>query len=51
VHLAGARVKQATVQTIAVQAPAPGTRAVVVRLTLNPLCFGSTRQYLIEPVP
>jgi hypothetical protein len=41
VHLAGARLKQATVQTIAVQAPAPGTRTVVVRLTLNPLCFGS----------
>jgi hypothetical protein len=41
VHLAGARLKQATVQTIAVQAPAPSTRTVVVRLTLNPLCFGS----------
>jgi hypothetical protein len=41
IHLAGARLKQATVQTIAVQAPAPGTRSVAVRLTLNPLCFGS----------
>jgi hypothetical protein len=41
VHLAGARLKQATVQTIAAQTPAPGTRSVVVRLTLNPLCFGS----------
>jgi hypothetical protein len=41
VYLAGARLKQATVQTIAGQAPAPGTRTVAVRLTLNPLCFGS----------
>jgi hypothetical protein len=41
VYLAGARLKQATVQTIAGQAPAPGTRGVAVRLMLNPLCFGS----------
>jgi hypothetical protein len=41
VHLTGARLKQATVQTIAAQAPSPGTRTAGVRLTLNPLCFGS----------
>jgi hypothetical protein len=41
VHLTGARLKQATVQTIAAQAPAPGARSAGVRLTLNPLCFGS----------
>jgi hypothetical protein len=41
VHLTGARLKRATVQTIAAQAPSPGARSVVVRLTLNPLCFGS----------
>jgi hypothetical protein len=41
VQLAGAALKQATIQTIAVQAPAAGTRTTVVRLTLNPLCFGS----------
>jgi hypothetical protein len=41
VHLAGARLSQAAVQTIAAQAPAPGTRTDAVRLTLNPLCFGS----------
>jgi hypothetical protein len=40
VYLAGARLKQATVQTIAGQTPAPGTRSVAVTLTLNPLCFG-----------
>ncbi len=41
VRLAGARLKQSTVQTVATQAPAAGARSVVVRLTLNPLCFGS----------
>jgi hypothetical protein len=41
VHLDGARLKQATVQTIAAQTPAPGTRSDAVRLTLNPLCVGS----------
>ncbi|MFZ0388468.1 MAG: hypothetical protein WAL22_22595 [Solirubrobacteraceae bacterium] len=41
VHLTGARLKRATVQTIAAQAPAPGARSAGVRLTLNPLCFGS----------
>ncbi len=42
VHLAGAALKRASVQTVAVQSPAPGTRSVraVVKLTLNPLCFG-----------
>ena len=40
-RLAGARLKQSTVQTVATQAPAAGARSVVVRLTLNPLCFGS----------
>jgi hypothetical protein len=41
VHLTGARLKRATVQTVAGQAPAPGTPSATVRLTLNPLCFGS----------
>jgi hypothetical protein len=41
VRLTGARLKRATVQTIAAQAPAPGARSAGVRLTLNPLCFGS----------
>jgi hypothetical protein len=41
VHLTGAALKQATVQTVAAQAPAPGARSILVRLTLNPLCFGA----------
>jgi hypothetical protein len=40
VHLAGARLKRATIQTVASQTPAAGARTGVVRLTLNPLCFG-----------
>jgi hypothetical protein len=40
VYVTGAPLKRATVQTIAGQAPAPGTRSVAVKLTLNPLCFG-----------
>ena len=35
------RLKQAKVQTVADQTPAAGPRTVAVRLTLNPLCFGS----------
>jgi hypothetical protein len=41
VHLTGARLRQATVQTIAAQTPAAGHRGAVVRLTLNPFCIGS----------
>jgi hypothetical protein len=41
VHLAGAALERATVQTVAAQAPAPGARSIVIRLTLNPLCFGA----------
>jgi hypothetical protein len=41
VRLAGARLHQAKIQTVADQTPAAGARTVAVRLTLNPLCFGS----------
>ena len=41
VALAGARLRQAAVQTVAAQSPAAGQHAAVVTLTLNPLCFGS----------
>jgi len=41
VHLTGAALKHARVQTVAAQTPAPGARSVVVRLTLNPFCIGS----------
>jgi hypothetical protein len=41
VHLTGARLRRATVQTIAAQSPAAGHRGAVVRLTLNPFCIGS----------
>jgi hypothetical protein len=41
VTLHGGPLQQATIQTIAGQTPAPGVRSVTVRLTLNPLCFGS----------
>jgi hypothetical protein len=41
VHLTGAPLRQATVQTIAAQTPAAGHRGAVVRLMLNPFCIGS----------